>query len=226
LKPTNIANQVFIGCPHKTVRAKYSTLIENLKKKYPLSFVLVGRNDGQNAEDLLKIIKDRLFNSSGAIFDATGGNANVSLEYGLAEAEQIPCAIYISQHKKSKDTKSDSAIISDLAGKRRNEYKQLSGLRKLLIQYSSEHSYTKRFEKFLKDGYRGMERGIGKSARALSLRIVHCLDGKEKIRRSDILQEMTGLGYREDAVDGFIRGLHSSNLIVVSEGRFSVVTIK
>jgi len=27
-----------------------------------------------------------------AVFDATGGNANVSLEFGLAEANEIPCA--------------------------------------------------------------------------------------------------------------------------------------
>ena len=27
-----------------------------------------------------------------AVFDATGGNANVSLEFGLAEATEIPCA--------------------------------------------------------------------------------------------------------------------------------------
>jgi hypothetical protein len=26
------------------------------------------------------------------VFDATGGNANVSLEFGLAEANEIPCA--------------------------------------------------------------------------------------------------------------------------------------
>jgi len=52
----------------------------------------VGRGDSQEAQDLLDVIKERLFPSSLAVFDATGGNANVSLEFGLAEANEIPCA--------------------------------------------------------------------------------------------------------------------------------------
>lgn len=38
------------------------------------------------------MIKERLFSSSLAVFGVTGGNANVSLEFGLAEANEIPCA--------------------------------------------------------------------------------------------------------------------------------------
>src|SRR5438034_1376113 len=49
-----IANQIFIGCPWKTVRAKYERIIARLNRKYPLAFVIVGRRDGQMAEDLLK----------------------------------------------------------------------------------------------------------------------------------------------------------------------------
>jgi len=50
-----IVNQVFIGCPYKTIRPKYERVIDNLKKSFPLSFVIVGRGDGQEAEDLLKL---------------------------------------------------------------------------------------------------------------------------------------------------------------------------
>ena len=52
----------------------------------------MGRGDSQEAQDLLDVIKERLFSSSLAVFDATGGNANVSREFGLAEANEIPCA--------------------------------------------------------------------------------------------------------------------------------------
>ena len=52
----------------------------------------MGRGDSQEAQDLLDVIKERLFSSSLAVFDATCGNANVSLEFGLAEANEIPCA--------------------------------------------------------------------------------------------------------------------------------------
>jgi hypothetical protein len=90
-----IANQVFVGCPYKTIRAKYERAIDELNKKFPLSFVIVGRGDGREAEDLLELIKERLFSSSQAIFDATAGNANVSLEFGLAETDDMPRTLYL-----------------------------------------------------------------------------------------------------------------------------------
>lgn len=58
-----IANQVFIGLPW-TARPKYEHVIEYLRTRSPLSFVIVGRNERQDAEDLLKIIKDRIEISS------------------------------------------------------------------------------------------------------------------------------------------------------------------
>ena len=38
-----IPNQVFLGLPWKTVRPKYERITQKLRKKYPLSFVIVGR---------------------------------------------------------------------------------------------------------------------------------------------------------------------------------------
>ena len=73
-----IPNQVFIGLPWKNVRATYERVIDRLHLTYPISFVIVGREDGQDAEDLLEVIKDRVQSSTFAIFDATDGNANVS----------------------------------------------------------------------------------------------------------------------------------------------------
>src|SRR2546428_13720946 len=90
-----IANQVFLGLPWKNVRARYERLIRRLEIKFPLHFTIVGRNDGQSAEDLFEIIKNRISLSSVALFDATGGNANVSLEYGYAEGMGIDRVIYV-----------------------------------------------------------------------------------------------------------------------------------
>ena len=218
-------NQVFVGCPWKTVRSKYENLINDFKKSYPLSFVIVGRGGDQNAGELLNIIKGRLFSSSGAIFDASGGNANVSLEYGMAEAKEIPRAIYITKHKRAKDSKSDAAIISDLAGKKRNEYKQLNGLKKLLTQYAKTHSYTKRFEAFLKKEYGRLSKGNKKSKCSLALKIIHLLDEKDSVRRSDIASELQGQAYTEEDVTNSLKSLHKSRLIRCSEGRYSDVSI-
>jgi len=115
-------NQVFLGLPWKTVRPKYEKLIGELRKSFPLSFVIVGREDNQDAEDLLEVIKKRLLTSSYAIFDATGGNANVSLEFGFADANDVPPALYLSSHKASKPASKESPIIADLAGKKQNRY--------------------------------------------------------------------------------------------------------
>ncbi len=117
-----IANQVFLGLPWKNVRARYERLIRRLEIKFPLHFTIVGRNDGQSAEDLFEIIKTRISLSSVAIFDATGGNANVSLEYGYAEGTGIDRVIYVSTHKAATRTPGNP-IISDLGGRRRVQYK-------------------------------------------------------------------------------------------------------
>src|ERR1700694_4201993 len=111
-----IPNQVFIGLAWKNGRGRFENVINRLQIRSPLSYVIVGRNVDQDAEDLLKVIKAKLENSTYAIFDATAGNANVSLEYGYAEAKNIPRALYISTHKAAQRSGTPS-IISDLAGK-------------------------------------------------------------------------------------------------------------
>ena len=75
-----IPNQIFVGLPWKNARQKYDRLIKKLEARYPLHFTIVGRNDGQDAEDLFEIIKERISSSSYAIFDATGGNASEALD--------------------------------------------------------------------------------------------------------------------------------------------------
>src|SRR5687768_9291063 len=93
-----IPNQVFVGLPWKNVRARYERVLKRLEVRFPLHFTIVGKNDGQSAEDLFEIIKARISESSIGIFDATGGNPNVSLEYGYAEGLEIDRVIYVSTH--------------------------------------------------------------------------------------------------------------------------------
>lgn len=225
MKNNQISNQIFVGCPWKTVRNKYEKLIEKFIKKYPLSFIIIGRSGDQKAADLLEIIKEKLNNSSAAIFDATYGNANVSLEYGLAEASEIPRAIYKSQHRGSNNSSGDSAIISDLAGRRRNEYKTMNGLENLLGPYAKNQPYTIKFEKCLKKNFRSLKKGEKKRYRALALKIIHHLDDKGNVRRADIVQNLTSLDYKEKEITEWLKKLHSSRLIYCSEGRYSTVSI-
>jgi hypothetical protein len=141
-----VPNQVFVGLPWKNVRAKYDRIIDDFAKKYALYFTIVGRDDGRDAAALFEIIKERIGSSSYAVFDATGGNANVSLEYGYAEGLDVPRAIFLSDHKAAQRTAVGQPIISDLTGMRRVQYKTEKRLAEELERVASEHDYTKRFE--------------------------------------------------------------------------------
>lgn len=222
-----INNQVFIGCPWLRVRAKYETAIDELRKKFPLSFIIVGRDDDQDAEELLEIITKKLSSSSRAIFDATNGNANVSLEYGFAEAKGIDRSIYMSSHRASKKASGDKPIISDLAGKRQNHYKQQKGLNSLLSTMAKNHDYTKRFEKALKKSLKRRTSGEKKSARALALKIIHVCDGTGTVRRDDLVQNLLAdpSSYKRDAIEKMIRALHAADLVQSVQGPHSTVSI-
>jgi hypothetical protein len=226
-RDTAIPNQVFLGLPWKTVRPKYERIAETLRKTFPLSFVIVGRADTQDAEDLLQTIKNRILSSSFAIFDATGGNANVSLEFGFAEANGVPRALYLCTHGASKRATKESPIIADLAGKRQNRYAQAESLEKLLRQFSAAHSYTKRFEKFLTNTFRRRSKGDKKRLRSLSLKVVHQLDGDGKARRADVVQHLLADVSRYDRgeVDDMILKMHNAGLVTSIQGPYSTVTV-
>ena len=215
------ANQVFIGIPWKNVRARYEKVIHKLEQKYPLQFSIVGRNDGQDAQELFEIIKQRIAASSHAIFDATGGNANVSLEYGYAEGIEVPRAIFLSSHKAAQKVPAGSPIISDLGGKRRIQYKTEASLSKELHKFCREHDYTKRFEKALKAAMKGQAKGAKKSGRALALKIVHALDGKEKMRRAELVQHLQAQEYKEREADSMLKKLHKSGVLKCTVGKYS-----
>lgn len=219
-----VPNQVFVGLPWKNVRPRYETSMDRLEKKYPLHFTVVGRKDAQDAEDLLGVITSRIESSSYGIFDATNGNANVSLEYGYAEALDVPRVIYLSTHKASRTT-SSGTIISDLGGKRRVEYKNERSLARHLDTFCRTHDYTKRFEAFLRKSSRS-QGGPGKRVmRNLALKAVRFFDGKHQARRADLVQSLQALGYPSADVEDMIKKLHDEGLIRISRGRSSKAEI-
>ena len=216
-----IPNQVFIGLPWKNVRPKYDRIIQKLDKKYPLYFTIVGRDDGQDAKALFELIKERIAASSYAIFDATGGNANVSLEYGYAEGIEVPRALYLSAHKAAQRSSAGSPIISDLTGMRRVEYKTEAALSKELNKFCREHDYTKRFEKALRSILKNKTGGRKKSGRVLALKVIRALDGKSKIRRAELVQHLQAQNYGEREIDNMLKSLHSSGLVKCTVGKYS-----
>jgi hypothetical protein len=222
-----IPNQGFLGLPWKNVRPKYDKITEKLRRRFPLSFVIVGREENQDAEDLLEVIKKRILTSSYAIFDATGGNANVSLEFGFADANDVPRALYVSVHQASRRASKESPIIADLAGKRQNRYAQTGALEKLLRQFAQSHAYTKRFEQFLSGSFRRRPRGEKRRLRGLALKIIQELASDGRARRSDVVQNLQAdaAGYSREEIDDMIVRMHNDGLVNSIQGPYSTVTV-
>lgn len=185
-----VPNQVFVGLPWRNVRKKYENVIRKLEKKYPVYFTIVGRGDGQDADDLLEVIKQRISSSSYAIFDATGGNANVSLEFGFAEAIAIPRSIYLSAHGAAKKVSDGSPIISDLGGKKRVQYTNENKLKIELEKFCRDHDFTKRFEAALRRVMKNKKKGAKKRGRALAIKMMRALDGRGPLRRAELVQNL------------------------------------
>jgi hypothetical protein len=219
-----IPNQVFVGLPWKNVRARYERVLNRLELRFPLHFTIVGKNDGQSADDLFEIIKSRISESSVCIFDATGGNPNVSLEYGYAEGLEIDRIIYVSTHKAA-SVNLGSPIISDLGGKRRVQYKTEQSLLSHLESFARGHDYTLRYEKFVKKTFARLKKGGKKSSRTLALKVIHALDGVENRRHDDLVQRVQASGYEDDEVREMIRKLHTARLVSAEVGRYSRIRV-
>jgi hypothetical protein len=220
-----VPNQVFVGLPWRIVRPKYERIIPTLEKKYPLHFTIVGRDDSQDAKALFEVIKGRITSSSYALFDATGGNANVSLEYGYAEGIEVPRAIFLSAHKAAQKITAGDPIISDLTGMRRVQYKNQTKLEAELRKLCRDHDYTKRFEKALGKILKNKSKGPKKRGRALALKLVKALGGKVQMRRADLVQHLQAQDYSEREIDAMLKGLHSTGLLKCDPGRYSDVHI-
>lgn len=219
-----IANQVFVGLPWKNVRPKYEKIIRKLESKFPLYFTIIGRNDGQDAGNLFEIIKQRVASSSVALFDATGGNANVSLEYGYAEGIEVPRVIYLSTHKAAQQ-KAGDPIISDLGGKRRIQYKTESGLSTALQKFSKEHDYTQRFERALSRAFPDLTKGKKRRMRTLAIKLIHAFDGYSEARRAEVVQKLQAQGYTATEIESMLRKLHSAGVILCTVGRTSKIRV-
>jgi hypothetical protein len=139
----------------------------------------------------------------------------------------LPRALYLSTHVAARRGTADSPIIADLAGKRRNQYKQEAALARLLGDASAEHPYTVRFERFLGNSFKHKAAGQKRRARALALKVIHRLDGVRQVRRADILQQLQAdvSRYTAEEIDDMLKRLHRSKLIRSQQGPHARVHI-
>lgn len=219
-----IPNQIFVGLPWRRVKPKYDRCIAKLHRSFPIYFHVVGNRDSQDAEDLLQRIKQAIDSSSYAIFDATGGNANVALEFGYAEAVSRSRALYLSDHKRSAPS-GQASIISDLAGKKQNRYKNESQLYELLYKLAKGHAFAVQYDRALRKLTKGKSKAETKRIKTASLKVIRVLDGRQTCRRIDVVEALDMAGLTTAQINRTLKGLRKHKIIRVTAGRFSVVRL-
>jgi len=209
-----IANRVFVGYPWNPYKNMWETRIADLHKRYPLHFLAIGRETGLPAKQLLTNIMNALDSSSMALFDASTGNANVSLEYGYFRAQRGEDSALLFRDEDAKVPAGQSPIISDLAGAVANHYKLTDNrLKAALEAFSERHAYVRRFVKFCRQRrYRG-------GTRKFLVRMIRHLDGRDSVLRREFLDDLVHETRKSEAyLEKFLRELHEAGLVTVTRG--------
>lgn len=219
-----VQNRIFLAYQWYTYREKYERACNVLHQSYPVYFYAIGRPKGQPAETLLGKIESVLYSSSQAVFDASKGNANVSLEYGLARhIPNMKKHLFIDSTSVPTGTTPGTPIISDLAGTTANRWEldKLNTLISHLKAIAERHPYTKRFRAYCR---RQRLRG-GQIKRTMM--VIRLFDEEDSILRSealDLLGDRFKGSKRSEIVD-LLTKMHSSELIKISRGNPSKISI-
>jgi hypothetical protein len=215
MKRPTVANRVFVGYPWKPYRVMWEALATDLHRRYPLHLLAIGREDGQPANQLLVKIMKAIDVSTLAIFDASLGNANVSLEYGYARSLLGEDYVYLFIDEDwTPPTGPGTPIISDLAGAVANKYRTVDArLRTAVKAICDRHPYTKRFNIFCRQrGYRG-------GTQKFLLRIIRQFDTKQSVLRRELIDE-TAHEARKPAsyVERYLKELNDGGLVTITRG--------
>ncbi len=212
--------QLFVGCPfRKAIRKNYDKLKIELEKETPLHVILADTGAITSTDYLLEHITGLITESDCCVFDASGGNPNVSLEVGIAHA--VPADFILTFNTRKPRTREERSaqtaaeregevrpIIADLQGRNRIEYKTYSVLKQqLLTRYLTARPFMQRWRSFKAEYAAFVEASVlvfddlRRSGRTLRTRVAPRLSG-------------TGIG-----VDDLLGALSDHKLIDVRRGR-------
>jgi hypothetical protein len=208
--------QVFVGCPYKvTIRRSYDKLRKELEATTPLKFVMADTVQMTSSDDLLAHLKNLISDSAACIFDATDGNPNVSLEIGVAYTIPVDYVLAIKTRKSSNSGTPSApgnpppvkAIISDLQGKLRVEYKQYNKLRaELVARFLSKLPIMQRWNTFTKSNSKMVP---------FALKLFEDLRVSQRSQRPRLAANLEGSGFTPSQV---ISALRSHKLILSRRG--------
>ena len=211
-------HQVFIGCPFlPAIRKNYDRLKRDLENETPLHLILADTTAISSTDYLLEHITTLIRESSACLFDATGGNANVSLEVGVAHAlpAEFLIAMYTRKPREQQIAEQTlervgevKPIISDLQGRNRIEYKTYASLkRQVVARYFPKIPFVKRWMEF-------------KSRNAAmvphALKVFAELRASGRTVRPRVIAMLDGTGILPDDL---VAVLSDAKLLVVKRGR-------
>jgi hypothetical protein len=213
-----VPNRLFLAYQWHIYRPIFESVCDELHRTYPVYFYAVGRPSGQPAEALLEKIKAVLLSSTSAIFDASRGNANVSMEYGLAHfVPGLQSYLLIDEHTMPNQVNVGTPIISDLAGSTQNRWnvRNHSTLKEHLAAIAENHSFTKRFKRYCRD--RGLTRGQFRTP----LKVIRQFDEREEILRRELIDELQSEWRNKPAkeIKDLLSDMHKAGLITITAGR-------
>lgn len=199
--------QVFVGCPFlSSIRKNYDKLKEEIEEETPLHIVLADTTAVSSTDYLLEHITGLIRDSAASVFDATGGNPNVSLEVGIAHAMPVDFLLTLYTRKPRSQRDAQQAleregevkpIISDLQGRNRVEYKTYATLKKQLTsRYLNKLPYMRRWNEWKRHNASLVKHAIPifdeirASGRTLRPRVISMLDGTG-IHPDDLLKKLS-----------------------------------
>lgn len=211
-------HQVFVGCPFlSAIRKNYDKLKADLEKETPLHIVLADTAAITSTDYLLEHITTLIRESAACVFDATGGNPNVSLEVGVAHA--LPADFLLALYTRKPRTQRNAQealeregevrpIISDLQGRNRIEYKTYTALKtRVMSRYLDRLPYVRRWNDF-----RNRNRNLVKSA----LEVFSEIRASGRTVRPRVIALLDGTGIQADIL---LRALSQAKLLTVKRGR-------
>lgn len=211
-------HQVFVGCPFlKAIRKNYDKLKADLERETPIRIVLADTAAITSTDYLLEHITTLIRESAGCIFDATGGNPNVSLEVGVAHALPADFLLALYTRKPRSQLNAQKAleregevrpIISDLQGRNRIEYKTYAALKEqVMSRYLGRLPYVRRWNDF-----RTRNRNLVKPA----LEVFSEIRTSGRTVRPRVIALLDGTGIQADSL---LKALSQARLLTVKRGR-------
>ena len=213
-----VPNRIFLAYQWQTYRPIYEAVCVQLHHTFPVYFYAIGRPQGQPAEALMDRIESVMLSSTSAVFDASKGNPNVSLEYGMARiVPHFQTHLLIDQHVLPTHSTVGTPIISDLAGATHNKWdvSKPDTLESHLRAIAERHPYTTRFRQYCRS------RRLKAGQFRVPLKVIRLFDEVDSMLRREVLDQLGTFwkNKKPAAIEALISDLHKFGLITITSGR-------